>query len=249
MILIAGPCVIEHYEYLQETMEYIIPVIKNKNIDFYFKGSCIKDNRTTIDNFQGIGFEKGINYLQRIRDKFNVKITTDFHSIKQLLEYGSSVDLIQIPAYLAQQTSLLQSASSIGKPIHIKKPQFLGPIEFNKVIQKLRDLNFKEQIIGTDRGTILGYNQTFVDPRHIGIIQADKVLSDITHPNKNYPGNVQYEIEQLGMASIAAGSDGVFLETVVNCKTALCDSNTMLLPNKFDRLINKLYDLWRFINE
>ena len=248
MLLIAGPCVIEeNYDNLLRTIEYILESIEGKDINFYFKASCVKDNRTTIDNYRGVGFDKGSYYMQRIKREFNVKITTDFHDVDRMFEYGNIFDLIQIPAYLAQQTSLLRAAAKMNMDIHIKKPQFLGPVEFNKIIQKARDLNyFDKKIIGTDRGTLLGYNQTFVDPRHFGMIDADKVLADITHPNKNYPGSVQSKIEALGMAAIAAGADGIFAETAINCDSALCDSATMARPEIFIKLIDKLYKLWRF---
>lgn len=249
MILIAGPCVIEDYENLQRTAEYIQEATRNKRINVYFKASCLKDNRTTIDNYQGVGFEKGIKLLQRIKNETGLKTTTDFHSSDQLRDYSGWVDLIQIPAYLAQQTSILKTASLQRRDIHIKKPQFLGPEGANKLTQKLKDLDFPGKVFLTDRGTMFGYNQVMMDPRHISLMKADKVLADITHPNKNFPGMRWMNVEALGMSAIAAGADGIFLETASNCSEALCDAGTMLSPSRFNTVINKIYNLWEYLND
>jgi len=251
MILIAGPCVIEDYDTLYYTAKKLKDIIKYKIIDFYFKSSILKDNRTYHDSYKGVDFIKGIKYLQNIRDEFNIKITTDFHSVEQIKEYGNKVDLIQIPAFLAKQTSLLKAAVETGNEIHIKKPQHLGPVEANFIIDNIYKMNYNNSIIISDRGTLLGYNKTFLDPRHIPIMKnsSAKVLADITHPNKNYPYNNFMKLSQtLAKASIAAGADGLFIETHPNCNEAKCDSGTMYPLKEMEKLIKDIYELYQFIN-
>lgn len=257
MKLIAGPCVIESYDQLKETIEYLLEAIKDKKIDFYFKASCIKDNRTTIDNFSGVGMDEGISMLLKIKKEYGIKITTDFHNEVDIMRYGGFVDLIQIPAYLAQQTSLLVAASKMHKPIHIKKPQFLGPLEIYQPYKKLIDLGVKEEIMLTDRGTMLGYDMVFMDPRHIPIMKdhGSTVLVDVTHPNKNYPdaeiggGYKDFYSLILARTAIVSGADGIFLETHPNCREARCDTGTMIYSQEISKFIDDVYGLWEYMRE
>jgi len=252
MILIAGPCVIEDKLTLEEIAINILEAIDDKNIDFYLKASCVKDNRTSVSSYTGVGFKEGLKDLLYLKNKFNIKITTDFHSAEQLRAYGKYVDLIQIPAFLAKQTSLLKEAVSQDKNIHIKKPQFIGPVETSSIIKNIEFLKHKKELIITDRGTMLGYNQTFMDPRHVPVIKKNnvKVLVDITHPNKNYPViNDRYNLsETLAMSYIASGADGFFIETHSRCQDALCDSETMYPLNLLNSLVEKSYELYSFVN-
>jgi len=227
MILIAGPCVIENKEILYKTANFLQPFVEK--FDFYFKSSCVKDNRTVTKNYGGVGFIDGLNWLQEVREKFGFKITTDFHSPREIEAFGKVVDLIQIPAFLAMQTSMAESAVKTKKPIHIKKPQFLGPMEAVKMVKKYQSLGAKNIII-TDRGTQLGYNQVFMDPRHIPILKEanEKVCIDITHPNKNYPGDKFENSLALVLAGIGNEVDGFFMEIHPNPDMALCDGSTML---------------------
>lgn len=252
MKLIAGPCVIESIEQLEETAKYLQEAIEGKDIDFYFKASCIKDNRTKIDNYTGVGMDEGVKMLISIKDKFGFKITTDFHNSEDILRYGGFVDLIQIPAYLAQQTSLIKTASVMHKPIHIKKPQFLGPVEIYQPYKKLIDLGFDESIMLTDRGTMLGYDKVFMDPRHVAIMKSNcpsgLVLVDVTHPNKNYPGtDKEYYPLVLARTAIVSGADGIFMETHPNCREAKCDSETMIYSQEIKRFVDDIYGLWEYI--
>ncbi len=229
MIIVAGPCVIEDTEILDETAYTLKDIIDGAGIDFYFKASAVKDNRTSTKNYAGVGMEQGISMLLDIKKKYGLKITTDFHNEFDISRYGAWVDLIQIPAYLAQQTSLLVAASQMGKPIHIKKPQFLGPEEAAQPCNKLKELGFKDKIILTDRGTMFGYNQTLFDPRHIPIMKKTgvSVLVDVTHPNKNYPYD-PYNSLILARSAIVSGADGIFFETHPRCDEAKCDGKTMI---------------------
>lgn len=253
MILIAGPCSIEDYKTLKRVAKVLSKIVAKKDIDFFFKSSAVKDNRTKIENYSGVGMKDGISMLIDIKKEFGVKITTDFHNETDIMRYGNYVDLIQIPAYLAQQTSLIKAASKMHKPIHIKKPQFLGPIEASQPYQKLIDLNFDNRIIVTDRGTMFGYNQTIFDPRHVAVLKntCPEVLADITHPNKNYPQNEEYGYFYsliLARSAIVSGADGIFLETHPRCENAKCDSKTMLSLDSMEEFIEDVYNLWEFIN-
>jgi len=252
MKIICGPCVIENYEALQKTAKLILEATKNKKIDVTFKSSCIKDNRTSLENYHGTNMAIGTFFLNRIKEEYGFNITTDFHSELQIKEYGNTVDIIQIPAYLAQQTSLLLAAVKEKKIIHIKKPQFLGPVEAQQPFKKLIKLKVpNENIIITDRGTMLGYNQTFMDPRHVTIMKkyAKNVYVDITHPNKNLLGSsLEYAIA-LAKSYIAAGVDGIFFETHENLESALCDANTMIDANILNYFIEEIYEVWKFFNE
>jgi len=253
MILICGPCVIENKKILNDTANLIIEYVnKHNNIDFYFKSSCVKDNRTNIENFCGIGFKRGIEFLLDIKSKYNVKITTDFHTTDQVKKYAKYVDLIQIPAFLAMQSSLINEVVKFDIPVHIKKPQFLDPIDIKKPVQKIKDQNGKIKVFVSDRGTKFGYDEVIFDPRHITTMKkthvCDKILVDITHPqnhSKHYNRDYAYD---LGMASIAVGADGLFIESHINPYEALCDGDSQLTPLQFASYLKnfkRLYDWLR----
>jgi len=253
MILIAGPCVIEE-EILKKSVEQLLESIKDKNIDFYFKASAIKDNRTSKDNYSGIGMERGISLLLDIKKKYNIKVTTDFHNEQDIYRYGSYIDLIQIPAFLAMQTSMIKAVAEIKTKVNFKKPQFMGPVEALNILNKYYDFGGKYPMI-TDRGTMLGYNQTFMDPRHIPILmeRTDEIIVDTTHPNKNYPGwesnNRFLYTEILAKSYIAAGAKGIFIETHPNIEKAKCDGKTMYFLNNISKFIEDIYRLYNFINK
>jgi len=222
--------------------------IQGKRIDLYIKASCIKDNRTKLENFRGVGFASGLDYLQDIRKHYGVKVTTDFHSYEELREYATAVDLIQIPAYLAQQTSLLTAASTYKRDIHIKKPPFLSPQNASLLVHKISS-TFENKVFLTDRGTSFGYDQLMMDPRHIALLEADKVLADVTHPNKWFPGDAQDNALILAKTALVSGADGIFVETAINATSAKCDSSTMLTPKNFTNLVEETYDLWSYLND
>lgn len=250
MILISGPCVIETEDILKRTVEALLEAIDGRNIDFYFKSSFRKDNRTKFENFEGLPVREALTYLENIKNEYDVKICTDFHTVGQLdLAKEFDIDIIQIPAYLAKQKSLLEYATHVVKEerrtLFIKKPQFVGPEDAKQIIENIQNLE-DVPIFMADRGTMFGYDQTFMDPRHVPIMKESgaKIIGDITHPNKNYPGNKDKNIETLGKAYLVAGADGLFIETHTDCEQALCDRQTML-PTKFlNNYIDKFYKVW-----
>lgn len=243
MIIICGPCVIEDRDTVLKTAEVISKVIPS-NLELYFKGSCFKDNRTRLENFSGVDFEKGIKILTEVNEMFNIPVTTDFHNREQLEKYGHLVDLIQIPAYLAMQTLLIDTAAKLNKPIHIKKPQFLSPFKIYQPVNKIRNSGIgQKKIMVSDRGTCFGYDNVMVDPRHIRLMKKSSiyVLADITHPNKGW--NDYKNAFILGMSAIAAGADGLFFETHINPESALCDADTQIPVSEVEKFIKKIIDL------
>lgn len=247
MIVICGPCVIEDEDTMMYAAEAIVNIIsKFDNIDFYFKSSCIKDNRTNLQNEYGPGMIKGLKILNNIKTKFGIRITTDFHNAYQVEEYGDDVDLIQIPAYLGMQTSLITSAvKATSNPIHVKKPQFLNPERINQIVGKIFDLDPKRRIFITDRGMCFGFDFLVLDPRTTRLMRKridteyrlnTKILIDITHPNK-YWNDYTYCYDLAKMA-IAVGSDGLFIECHPNPISAACDSDNQLPIKELESLLN-----------
>lgn len=250
MILIAGPCVIESEEELTIIIESILKSIQDKDIDFYFKASFKKDNRTAYSSFNGLKEDIAINLLRKIKEKYHVKVCTDVHTVSQISKLDF-VDLIQVPAFLAKQQSLLLAIAEklSGRKIHVKKPQFIAPEEISFIAEILQTKIRKDQIIFSDRGTCLGYDKYFMDPRSIPIMKkySDFVLWDITHPTKNYKFNG--DVEVLAASAMVSGASGLFLETHYDCKHALCDKDTMLPISRLPALINECYSLYQRKNK
>ncbi|MCF7870402.1 MAG: 3-deoxy-8-phosphooctulonate synthase [Candidatus Omnitrophica bacterium] len=249
MILIAGNCVIENYETLKETVEVLLEEVQDKEIDFYFKSSFKKDNRTSIKSFSGLEEDKALELLAKIKKEYNVKVCTDVHNTEQV-DKLDFIDMIQIPAFLAKQRSLLEKVSMFAedRKIHIKKPQFIPPDEISFICETIEKHNRrKDNIIITDRGTLLGYDKYFIDPRHTPIMKrhCNNIVWDITHPTKNQ--KFKNDVLTLGLSGIASGASGLFIETHPNCDKALCDNKTMLPLSEIKELISKTYNLWRFL--
>lgn len=248
MILICGPCVVEDRTTMIEIGQKISDINKVNNLDIYFKSSCVKDNRTKLHNYYGPGFPRGLELLTEIREFYNLKITTDFHNTDQIKEYGSLVDMIQIPAYLGMQTDLLKVAVSKKKPLHIKKPQFLNPNLINQIVLKVFELGHKKELIITERGMCFGWNHLVVDPRTIKLMRKQvetenpgkevKFIVDCTHPNK-YWNDYTYCYDLAKMA-IVVGADGLFIETHPNPVFAKCDSDNQLPLNELNSLIKEI---------
>jgi len=254
MILICGPCVIDTYGTLYNDAKVIKSIVdKYPSVDFYFKSSCIKDNRSNLKNYYGPGFEDGTRYLSMLKSELGIKITTDFHTQEQIKEYGHTVDLIQIPAFLAMQTSLISEASKVGKPIHIKKPQWLPPYDVSKPISKVLGQGGNIEVFITDRGTTFGYGDVIFDPRHIKAMKdsskCDKALVDITHLQNHSKIYNRYYAEQVGAAAIAAGADGLFIEATIDPDKAKCDADSVLPIIVLEKYLEKFVKLYRFINE
>ena len=235
LIVIAGPCVIENEEITFRIAEGLKKVILGLDIEFYFKASFDKANRTSIESFRGPGMKQGLKILQTIKDIYGLKIVTDIHEPYQAEPVAEVADIIQIPAFLCRQTDLLVAAAKTGKTVNVKKAQFLAPWDMRNVVAKIEQSGNKN-IYLCERGTMFGYNTLVVDMT--SIVEMKKlgypVIFDGTHsvqkPGGNgtsTSGNREY-IPYLTRAAMAAGVDGLFLETHDHPEEALSDGSNMI---------------------
>ena len=255
MILIAGPCIAESKQLCDEVEQKLQECIANKpKVDFYFKASMIKDNRTRFENYRGPGFEVGIEYLADIKAK-GTKLCTDFHSPAQVKTWGEFFDMIQIPAFLSRQNSLVEEALSFGKAhgkiVHIKRmPDMDLNTMYNFATFPTEKAFPMQSLYITHRGTFHGDRLLTFDPRDFVQIRQHfpQALVDITHVNKNsfYCKNEQ-GAEIMGMAALAAGAKGIFMEVHTNPAKALCDSGTQVPTLAVGKLLDNFYAMWEFI--
>lgn len=237
MILLAGPCVIENEDTGLRTCEFLKKQSERYDLDFYFKSSFDKSNRSSVESYRGPGIEKGLKHLSRIKEQFGVKIITDFHEPGQINELKDVVDMIQIPAFLSRQTDMLRSASFSGLKVNVKKGQFLAPWDMKNVVEKLKYFGANiDDIYLTERGTSFGYNNLVVDYRSFPVMKetGTRVLFDATH-SLQLPGGMgsssggQKEfIPYLARAAAGCGVDGFFMEIHPDPSKALCDGPNML---------------------
>jgi len=254
--LIAGPCVVESRKNVFLIAERITEITDKHKIPFIFKASYKKANRTRLDSFTGIGDEKALKILEKVKQSFDIPVLTDIHSVPEAALAAKYVDVLQIPAFLSRQTDLLVAAAKTGKVINIKKGQFMAPtaMQFaaDKVVQS-GNMN----IMLTDRGTMFGYHDLIVDFR--GIVEMKKigfpVVVDITHslqqPNQTegISGGRPDMIETIGRAAIAVGADGIFLETHPDPALAKSDGANMLRLNLLETLLEKLVRISQIVRE
>ena len=219
-LLMAGPCVVENETMLRQVAETACRITERLRIPYIFKASYRKANRSRIDSFSGIGDLEALRMLGAIRKEFGVPVVTDIHNPEEAAMAAEYVDVLQIPAFLCRQTDLLVAAAKTGKAVNIKKGQFLSPEAMAFAAGKVRDAG-NPNILLTDRGTMFGYHDLIVDMRSIPSMQTlgYPVVMDITHslqqPNQGsgVTGGQPAMIETIGRASIAAGADGIFIET------------------------------------
>jgi 2-dehydro-3-deoxyphosphooctonate aldolase (KDO 8-P synthase) len=236
LVLIAGPCVAESVDLVQEIAENLVNVTMAHGIDLVFKASYDKANRTSIDSFRGPGIDEGLALLERVRTTYGIPVMTDIHDVSEALPAAEVVDIIQIPAFLCRQTDLLVAAAETGKPVNVKKGQFMAPWDMENVIRKVR-ASGNGNVILTERGTSFGYNNLVVDMRSLAVMRSMDVpvVLDATHSvqmpggsGDRSSGQRQY-VEHLARAGAAVGIDGLFLEVHPNPDQALCDG-----PNALD---------------
>ena len=245
--LIGGPCVIENRETPFEIAEKLKEITSRLNINYIFKASYRKANRSRLDSFTGIGDIEGLDILKEISKKYNLPVVTDIHSAVEAEMASEYVDILQIPAFLCRQTDLLVAAAKTNKIVNIKKGQFLSAQSMKHVVEKVRESG-NEKIMLTDRGTMFGYQDLIVDFRAIPIMQENNVpvIMDITHslqqPNQSsgVSGGLPQMIETIAKASIAVGADGIFMETHPNPSMAKSDGANMLELSKVEDLLSKL---------
>jgi 2-dehydro-3-deoxyphosphooctonate aldolase (KDO 8-P synthase) len=254
--LIAGPCVVESKDICFFIAESIIKIIDKLKIPYIFKASYKKANRTKLDSFAGIGDIKALEILKEIKEKLNVPVLTDIHSVDEANLAASYVDVLQIPAFLCRQTELLVAAAKTGKAINIKKGQFMSPESMKFAADKVI-LSGNNKVILTERGTMFGYQDLIIDYR--GIMQMKKmnlpVVLDITHslqqPNQNtgVSGGRPEQAETIARAGIAIGVDGIFLETHPEPAKAKSDGLNMIELSGLENLLARLVKIRACISE
>lgn len=253
--LLAGPCVIEGEKMALDIARAIAPVCKALDIPYVFKGSYRKANRSRRDSFQGIGDLRALEVLARVRSEVGVPVVTDIHSAAEAEMAAPYVDILQIPAFLCRQTDLLEAAASTGRMVNIKKGQFLAPEAMKFAVEKVKACG-NEQVAVTERGTTFGYTDLVVDYRGIPAMKAGgvPVVLDCTHslqqPNQasGVTGGRPALIETIARCGIAAGADGIFIETHPTPATALSDGANMLALDLLPGLLERLTRLRETIN-
>jgi 2-dehydro-3-deoxyphosphooctonate aldolase (KDO 8-P synthase) len=253
--LMAGPCAVESEYMAMQIAEYLVNLTERLQIPYIFKASYRKANRSRIDSFTGIGDEKALTILSKIRTQFGIPVVTDIHAPAEAQLAANYVDVLQIPAFLCRQTDLLVAAAQTGKVVNIKKGQFLSPDAMRFAIDKVRESG-NEQVIVTERGTTFGYQDLIVDFRGIPQMQqlGSPVVLDCTHslqqPNQTsgVTGGLPALIATIARAGIAAGADGLFIETHPNPKEALSDGANMLPLSQMDNLLAILQRIRQAIN-
>jgi 2-dehydro-3-deoxyphosphooctonate aldolase (KDO 8-P synthase) len=245
--LIAGPCVVEDEKMPFLIAEKVKGICDRLRIPYIFKASFRKANRSKLDSFQGIGDIKALNIIRKVGEQFNIPTLTDIHSETDAARAAAYADVLQIPAFLCRQTELLVAAAHTGKYINIKKGQFVSAESMIFAVEKVRQSG-NNNIMLTERGATFGYNDLVVDFRGIPVMKAMgvPVVLDVTHsiqiPNRTAgtAGGQPQFIETLAKAGIAAGADGIFLETHPDPSTAKSDGENMLHLNLLEDLLEKL---------
>lgn len=251
-MLIAGPCVIESEENVMLIAKAIKEITEKLDLDYYFKASFDKANRTSISSYRGPGIEEGLRILKKVKDTYGLKICTDIHEPWQADKAAEVCDIIQIPAFLCRQTDLLVAAAKTGKLINVKKAQFLAPWDMKNVVNKLEEAG-NSNIMLCERGTTFGYNTLVVDMT--GIVEMKKfgypVVFDATHSVQkpggkgNTTGGNRENVEPLAKSAVAAGADALFFEVYPDPDHAKSDGPNMVRLDEFEGLLNrviKVYD-------
>jgi 2-dehydro-3-deoxyphosphooctonate aldolase (KDO 8-P synthase) len=244
MLLIGGPCVLESESLARQVAGTLKEICGRLGISYIFKASFDKANRTSLDSYRGPGIDEGLRVLQKIRDEFQVPVISDIHDRTQVAAAAQVLDVLQIPAFLCRQTDLLVAAAESGKPINLKKGQFLSPWDMKNAVGKIRAVG-KSQVMLVERGSCFGYNNLVVDMRSLSIMRSlgCPVIYDATHSVQlpggqgSASGGQREFIAPLSRAAVAAGVDGLFMEIHPDPDRALCDGpNSMPLDQVEDIL-------------
>ena len=256
LVLIAGPCVIESEANALEVAKEMKKICSNLKIPYIFKASYEKDNRGSEKSYSGPGLKEGLRILAKVKEKVGVPILSDVHRTEDVDLAKEVLDVIQIPAFLCQQTSLLLKVGNARKAVNIKKGQFIAPESMAGAVKKVQSTG-NRQILLTERGTCFGYNKLVADFCSIPVLQelGYPVVFDATHVIRNYGipsedprgGSPQY-VPHLSRAAVAVGCNGLFLETHPRPKEALCDASSMIPLNDMENLLKQtkaIHDMMR----
>jgi 2-dehydro-3-deoxyphosphooctonate aldolase (KDO 8-P synthase) len=253
--LLSGPCVVESEEMVFRIAEKIIQITDTLKIPYVFKASYRKANRSRLDSFTGIGDEKALKILGKVREQLKVPVVTDIHTAEEAKMAAPYVDILQIPAFLCRQTDLLIAAAKTNKVVNIKKGQFLSPASMKFAVDKVVESG-NQKVMLTERGTMFGYQDLIIDYRGIPEMQqfGYPVILDITHslqqPNQSsgVTGGKPELIETVAKAGIAVGVDGIFIETHPEPQNAKSDGANMLHLNYLEDLLTKLTNIKKVIS-
>ena len=248
----AGPCVLESFELALEVALAVREAAAKHDLCAVFKSSYDKANRTSAGSFRGPGLARGLDWLAQIREKTGLPVITDIHEPDQAAPVAEVADILQIPAFLCRQTTLLEAAGRTGRVVNIKKGQYVSPRDMGPALDKVAQTG-NRRVLLTERGTFFGYNNLVVDMRSIPIMRGfgAPVVFDATH-SVQLPGGQGASssgerefVVPLACAAVAAGADGVFLECHPNPDAALCDGPNSLFISDLPRLFERLSALWR----
>ncbi|MDX5326392.1 MAG: 3-deoxy-8-phosphooctulonate synthase [Bacteroidota bacterium] len=251
LFLISGPCVIEEETTMMKTAETLKKVSEKLRIPIIYKSSFQKDNRSSVNYYMGPGLDEGLRILEKVKEQFGFPLLTDIHYPDQAKPAAEVVDILQIPAYLCMQTTLVTEAAKTGAVINLKHGQFLAPENMIKPVQKVESTG-NERIILTERGYTFGYNDLVVDPRAIYEMGQTgyPVVFDVTHAIRKYgipsadpKGGARQYLPVLGRAGVAAGVDGLFIETHPCPSEALCDAASQLDMTELEDFLKPLLEI------
>ena len=256
LTIIAGPCAAESQEILDETAKGLKEITKKLGINFIFKSSFDKANRSSIYSYRGPGLDKGLEMLQSVKDKFDIPIVTDIHTPDQAEPVSKVADILQIPAFLCRQTDLLVAAANTGKIVNVKKGQFLAPEQMSNIVKKLEECK-NNQILLTERGSSFGYNNLVVDYRGIPIMQSFgyPVVFDATHSvqlpgaNGTSSGGDRRYVPVLAKAAVAAGVNALFFEVHPDPENAKSDGPNMIPLDKAEDVFSICKEIFELVRK
>jgi len=248
--LLAGPCVIESEKMALQTAEQLKEITTKLGIPFVYKSSFDKANRSSMESFRGLGMEEGLRILQKVKDELNVPVITDVHEDTPMDEVADVVDVLQTPAFLCRQTNFILKVAAAGKPVNIKKGQFMAPWDMKNVVDKARTTG-NEQLMVCDRGVSFGYNNLVSDMRALAVMRETDcpVVFDATHSVQlpggqgTTSGGQREHVPVLARAAVAAGISGLFMETHPDPAKALSDGPNAWPLGKMEALLARLKDI------
>ena len=255
LTVIAGPCVIESEEHALMMARECASRAQDAGLDFVFKSSFDKANRSSVKSFRGLGMEAGLEVLRRVKADLNVPVLTDVHDVSQIEAVAAVADVLQIPAFLSRQTDLIVAASRSGRAVNVKKGQFLAPLDARNIIEKAQNAGC-EKLLLTERGVSFGYNNLVVDMRSFPIMRefGVPIVYDVTHSLQlpgglgHATGGLSQYIEPLARAGVACGVDAVFMEVHDHPEQAPSDGPNMLPLDRMGPLLEMLRDIHALVD-
>ena len=251
LLLIAGPCVIESAEHVMKMAEMLKELTLELGIQYVFKASYDKANRSSVGNFRGPGLKKGLEILAEVKERFDLPVLTDFHSEAEVQPVAEVVDILQVPAFLSRQTDILVTAGKSGKVVNIKKGQFMAPWDMQNAVAKVMSSG-NTRVCITERGASFGYNNLVSDFRGLPLMREfAPVIFDATHSAQlpggqgGCSGGDRQMAMVLAKAAVAAGVDGLFLEVHDDPDSALCDGPNMIKFSELKRLLRQILAIHR----